>query len=110
MSAFGGKADMAIALQMSALDPKRTFGWECDSKDETGEPMHYFQASDGKPERIGKVIGDTLAALVILAVPMYSAEDTVEKLQLLGAAIGLFAAGTLMVLYENFRIKAGLLF
>ena len=23
------------------------------------------------------------------------------------AAIGLFAAGTLMVLYENFRIKAG---
>ena len=28
--------------------------------------MH--QASDGKPERIGKVIGDTFAALVILAV------------------------------------------
>jgi hypothetical protein len=30
-----------------------------------------------------------------------------EKLQFVGAAIGLFAAGTLMVLYENFRIKAG---
>ena len=25
MSAFGGKADMASALQMSAYDPKRTF-------------------------------------------------------------------------------------
>ena len=24
MSAFGGEADMAIALQMSAYDPKRT--------------------------------------------------------------------------------------
>ena len=24
MSAFGGKADMAFALQMSAYDPKRT--------------------------------------------------------------------------------------
>ena len=30
-----------------------------------------------------------------------------EKLQFFGAAIALFAAGTLMVLYENFRIKAG---
>ena len=40
----------------------------CDSNDATGEPMQYFEASDGKPERIGKVIGDTLAALVILAV------------------------------------------
>jgi hypothetical protein len=30
--------------------------------------MQYFEASDGKPERIGKVIRDTLAALVILAV------------------------------------------
>ena len=29
-----------------------------------------------------------------------------EKLQFLGAAIAFFAAGTLMVLYENFRIKA----
>jgi hypothetical protein len=38
---------------------------------------------------------------------MYSAEDTVETLQFVGAAIGLFVAGTLMVLYENFRIKAG---
>ena len=28
-----------------------------------------------------------------------------EKLQFFGAAIGLFAAGTLMVLYENLRIK-----
>ena len=53
---------------MSAFDPKRTFGPHCDSKDATGEPMQYFEASDGKPERIGKVIGDTLAALVILAV------------------------------------------
>jgi len=26
MSAFGGKADMAIALHMSAFDPKRTLG------------------------------------------------------------------------------------
>ena len=26
MSAFGGKADMAFALQMSANDPKRTLG------------------------------------------------------------------------------------
>jgi hypothetical protein len=25
MSAFGGKADMAIAVRMSAYDPKRTF-------------------------------------------------------------------------------------
>jgi hypothetical protein len=30
-----------------------------------------------------------------------------EKLQFLGAAIGFFAAGTLMVLYENFRIRVG---
>ena len=30
--------------------------------------MQYFEASDGKLERIGKVIGDTLAALVILSV------------------------------------------
>ena len=30
-----------------------------------------------------------------------------EKLQFLGAAIAFFAAGILMVLYENFRIKAG---
>ncbi|MGB6315834.1 MAG: hypothetical protein WBG13_25280 [Pseudolabrys sp.] len=30
--------------------------------------MQNFEASDGKPERIGKVIGDTLAALVILSV------------------------------------------
>ena len=29
-----------------------------------------------------------------------------EKLQFFGAAIAFFAAGTLMVLYENFRIKA----
>ena len=29
-----------------------------------------------------------------------------EKLQFPGAAIAFFAAGTLMVLYENFRIKA----
>ena len=53
---------------MSANDPKRTFGRHCDSKDETGEPMQYFEASDGKAERIGKVIGDTLSALVILSV------------------------------------------
>ena len=30
--------------------------------------MQNFEASDGKPERIGKVIGDTLAAVVILSV------------------------------------------
>jgi hypothetical protein len=30
--------------------------------------MQYFEASDGKPERIGKVIGDTFSALMILAV------------------------------------------
>ena len=30
-----------------------------------------------------------------------------EKLQFIGATIAFFAAGTLMVLYENFRIKAG---
>jgi hypothetical protein len=30
--------------------------------------MQYFEASDGKPEQIGKVIGDALAALMILAV------------------------------------------
>jgi hypothetical protein len=30
--------------------------------------MQNFEASDGKLERIGKVIGDTLAALVILSV------------------------------------------
>ena len=29
-----------------------------------------------------------------------------EKLQFIGATIAFFAAGTLMVLYENFRIKA----
>jgi hypothetical protein len=33
-----------------------------------GKPMQYFETSDGKPERIGKVIGDALATLVILAV------------------------------------------
>ena len=40
----------------------------CDSNDVTGEPMRYFEASDGKLERIGKVIGDTISALVILFV------------------------------------------
>ena len=30
--------------------------------------MQYFDASDGKPERIGKVIGDVLAALVYFGV------------------------------------------
>jgi TRAP-type mannitol/chloroaromatic compound transport system permease small subunit len=30
--------------------------------------MQYFEASDGKLERIGKVIGDTISALVILSV------------------------------------------
>ncbi len=30
-----------------------------------------------------------------------------EKLQFVGAAIALFAVGTLMVLYENARMKAG---
>jgi hypothetical protein len=40
----------------------------CDSNDATGEPMQYFEASDDKLERIGKVIGDTLAALVVLCV------------------------------------------
>jgi hypothetical protein len=30
--------------------------------------MQYFEASDGKLERIGKVIGDALAALVVLCV------------------------------------------
>ena len=50
------------------LYPKRTLAVHCDSNDATGEPMQYFEASDGKLERIGKVIGDTLAALVILFV------------------------------------------
>ena len=30
-----------------------------------------------------------------------------EKLQFVGAAVALFAVGTLMVLYENVRIRAG---
>ena len=30
-----------------------------------------------------------------------------EKLQFIGAAIALFAVGAVMVLYENFRIRAG---
>lgn len=30
-----------------------------------------------------------------------------EKLQFSGAAIALFAVGVVMVLYENFRIRAG---
>ena len=30
--------------------------------------MQYFEASDDKLERIGKVIGDALAALVVLCV------------------------------------------
>jgi hypothetical protein len=29
--------------------------------------MQYFEASDGKPERIGKVIRDTISTLVILS-------------------------------------------
>ena len=40
----------------------------CDSNDATEEPMQYLEASDGKLERIGKVIGDALAALVVLCV------------------------------------------
>ena len=50
------------------LYPKRTLAVHCDSNDATGEPMQYFEASDGKPERIGQVIGDTISALVILSV------------------------------------------
>jgi hypothetical protein len=38
------------------LYPKRTLA------------VQYFEASDGKLERIGKVIGDALAALVVLCV------------------------------------------
>ena len=49
------------------LYPKRTLAVHCDSNDATGEPMQYFEASDGKPERIGKVIGDTISTLVILS-------------------------------------------
>ena len=30
-----------------------------------------------------------------------------EKIQFLGAAVAFFAAGALMVFYENFRIKVG---
>ena len=30
--------------------------------------MQYFEASDGKPERIGKVIGDAIAAVFILSL------------------------------------------
>jgi len=30
--------------------------------------MQYFSESDGGPERLGKVIGDILAALVVLGV------------------------------------------
>ena len=33
-----------------------------------GKLMQYFEASDGKPERIGKVIGDAIAAFFILSV------------------------------------------
>ena len=40
----------------------------CDSNDATEEPMQYLEASDGKLERIGKVNGDALAALVVLCV------------------------------------------
>ena len=32
---------------------------------------------------------------------------SMEKLQFIGAAIALFAVGAVMVLYENFRIRAG---
>ena len=59
---------MPIYTANVCFDPKRTFGRHCDSKDATGEPMQYFKASDDKAERIGKVIGDTLSALVILSV------------------------------------------
>jgi hypothetical protein len=38
--------------------------------------MQNFEASDGKPERIGKVIGDTFATLVILAVVLLLAFNT----------------------------------
>jgi hypothetical protein len=32
--------------------------------------MQYFDKSDGKPERVGKVIGDTFSALIVLALIM----------------------------------------
>jgi hypothetical protein len=67
MSAVGESGHRSRIAKCPLMTPKRTFGPRCDSKDATGEPMQYFEASDGKPERIGKVIGDTLAALVILA-------------------------------------------
>ena len=50
------------------LYPKPTLAVHCDSNDATGEVMQYFEASNGNLERIGKVIGDALAALVILCV------------------------------------------
>jgi hypothetical protein len=56
----------ATANQAKRLS--QTLGSHCDSKDETGETMQYFKASDGLPERIGKVIGDTLSSLVILMI------------------------------------------
>jgi hypothetical protein len=35
---------------------------------QTGKSNAVFDVSDGKPERIGKVIGDALAALIFLMV------------------------------------------
>ena len=37
-------------------------------KVQLGKLMQYFEASDGKLERIGKVIGDAIAAFFILSV------------------------------------------
>ena len=65
-SQLGVKRTSLLALHMSAYDPKRTLDGTVIVRMQRGEPMHNFEAFDGQPERIGKVIGDTLAALVIL--------------------------------------------
>lgn len=37
--------------------------------------MAYFNAADGKPERIGKVIGDLFAAALVLSLIVILAVD-----------------------------------
>ena len=42
MSAFGGKADIAIDGNMSAYDPEQLFGWDTRGKKKPNEPVGGF--------------------------------------------------------------------
>lgn len=46
---------------------------------EHGEPMQYFNESDDKLERIGKVVGDTFAAILVLVLILIFVQSMIYR-------------------------------